>query len=498
MLTVIIPARAEAFLQKTIDNVLENADGEIEIITICDGWKPDTPLRDHDYLRVIYNNVARGQRMAINDAAKIALGDYVMKLDAHCAVGPGFNTILERDCEYDMTMIPEMYNLDIGTWKPKYFDDYDEAISRGKVNPYMYIGLVDGNLRAQYYSGRKSRAHFRDRKDVKIDETMCCMGPSFFMHKERFWELGGCDEGHGHWGQQGVEVACKAWLSGGRLMVNKNTWFAHWFRGGHVHEDGRKGFPYSMRQTQVNKARAYSNDLWMNDKWPQQKKSFYWLLKKFDPPTWESINVDYPTEEKRAELLAPFYKHIHRRKNDASYKGVPVLKLPNDLILYQEAIWEKRPEVIVEIGTKWGGSALYFQDTMDTMYEGGKIITIDIKSQIEESGYTKDPRITYLIGNSMDDDIIDQVKEFTEGKKTMLVIDGNHSRVHVKNELHKYRHIVSPGQYMVVEDCYIDRGLYGPGEARNWFLERYNEFEQTNRCKKYLIGITMGGWLLKK
>lgn len=500
MITVIIPAREEVYLKRTIENVLENAEGDIEIIAVCDGWYPEEDIKEHpfnhEYVRIIHNTVPRGQRMAINDAAKIALGDYVMKLDAHCAVGPSFNKILEEQTEYDWTVIPEMYNLDPETWKPKLFDNYEEAVRMGKVNPYMYIGMVDGHLRAQYYSGMRLRKMFLEKRDIKIDETMCCMGPSFFMHKDRFWELGGCDENHGHWGQQGVEVACKAWLSGGKLMVNKNTWFAHWFRGSHIHPDGRRGFPYQMRQSQVDKARAYSDDLWLNDKWDKiaEGRSFRWLLEKFDPPKWEDFNMEYPTEESRLPLFKPMYKHIHRRKNDASWKGVPILKFPTDLTLYSEAIFEKKPELIVEIGTKFGGSALYFQDMMELQNGFGSVITIDIKEQVKE----KDPRIQYWIGNSLDPEIIKRVHEAAEGKKTMLVIDGNHSRVHVKNELHEYRDIVTPGQYMVVEDCYIDRGLYGPGEARDWFLERYKGFKQTNRCLQYIIGISMGGWLEKE
>jgi len=478
MVTIIIPALNEKYLQQTIDNVLENAEGDIEIIAICDGYWPDPSIKDHPDVRMIHNTIPRGQRHSINDAARIAQGKFIMKLDAHCAVDKGFDAVLARDCEYDMTMIPRMYNLDHETWLPK----------KHKRTDYMFIGLVDGNLRAQYYAGSTQR---QPRKKEMIDDTMCCMGPCFFMHKERFWELGGCDEDHGHWGQQGVEVACKAWLSGGRLVVNKNTWFAHWFRGHHIHESGRKGFPYQIRQTQINKARAHSNDLWQNNKWPLQKRDFAWLLKKFNPPTWEHLNMEFPTEESRLTLFAPMYRHIHRRKNDASWKGISILKFPTDLTLYAEAIHETKPEIIIEIGTKFGGSALYLQDMLEVVGNGGQVITIDIKEQVKK----KDPRIQYWIGNSLDKEIIKRVKEITKDKKTMLIIDGNHSRKHVKWELHRYNSIVSPGQYMVVEDCYIDRGLYGPGDARNWFLERYKGFEQTNRCNKYIIGVTMGGWL---
>lgn len=495
MLSVIIPARNEKYLQRTITDVLENAHGEIEVVAICDGYWPDPPIEDHPNVRLIHNTEPRGQRHSINDACRMARGKYMMKLDAHCAVGPGFDVILARDCEYDMTMIPEMYNLNIEEWRPRLFDNYDEAIRKGKVNPYMYIGWVDNNLRAQYYSSSSDRRKFLKRKNIKVDETMCCMGPFFFMHMDRFWELEGCDEGHGQWGQQGVEVACKAWLSGGRLMVNKNTWAAHWFRGSYEHKEyNRKGFPYSMRQAQVNKARAYSNDLWLNNKWHLQKRDFAWLLDKFNPPKWDGVNVLYPTVESRHPVFKPILNHIKGRKNDACWRGIPVMKYPSDMNLYEEVIYEQKPELIVEIGTKYGGSALHLQDHMDLFGTGGQVVTIDIEDQAE----SKDPRIAYLVGSSRNKEIIAKVHKMAEGKRTMLIVDGDHGRRSVKWDLHNYHSVVSPGQYLVVEDCYNSKGLWWPGEARDWFLNTNKKFEQTDRCIKYLVGVTMGGWLRKK
>jgi len=476
MLTVIIPAREEVYLQKTIDNVLENAEGEIEIIAILDGWKPEEPVKDHPFVRTIYNPEPKGQRPSINDAARIARGNMIMKLDAHCAVSPGFNTILERDCKYEWTMVPRMYNLDHETWLPK----------KHKRTDYMFIGLVNGHLRAQYYPGSGMP---QPKNNKEIDETMCCMGPGFVMHKERFWELGGCDEDHAHWGQQGVEVSCKAWLSGGKLMVHKGCWFAHWFRGSYIHPSGRKGFPYKLSMKDVNKSRQHSDDIWLNNKWEKQTRTFQWLLEKFKPPTWHSY--EYPADMFRMPLYVPLYKHIHRSNNHPEWKGIKVLKFPSDMALYWEAIADKKPEIIVEVGTKYGGSALFYQDMMDQFYKGGKVITIDVADQVKE----KDPRITYLHGSSLDKPILDAVRNATKGKQTMVVLDGNHQRVHVKNELQKYKDIVSPGQYLVVEDCFIDRGLYGPGQARDWFLETRNGWELEDRCGKYLAGVTMGGGL---
>ncbi|MCK9520471.1 MAG: glycosyltransferase, partial [Dehalococcoidia bacterium] len=96
MLSVIIPSRNEqGYLEKTIESVLNAAEGEIEVIVVLDGWLPENPIQfpvtDTKQLRWIHNPESIGQRQAINQAARQARGKYIMKLDAHCAVAPGFD-----------------------------------------------------------------------------------------------------------------------------------------------------------------------------------------------------------------------------------------------------------------------------------------------------------------------------------------------------------------------------------------------------------------------
>jgi glycosyltransferase involved in cell wall biosynthesis len=308
MLSVIIPARNEPYLEKTIRNVLENARGEIEIIILLDGYLPD-PKIDIGDARVIFYPFEQsiGQRQCINFGVVKAHGEFLMKLDAHCAVDEGFDAKLAADCEYDWTAIPRMYNLDIATWKPKLH----------KRTDYMHIGLrPNGELRTEYYGGQEfKRQH---AKPDLIDDTMSCMGPCFFMHRQRFLDLGGCDEHHGGWGQQGIEVACKAWLSGGRLVVNKKTWFAHWFRGG-----GGPGFPYQIGGRDVEAARKYSKDLWLNDKWPQATRKFEWLLEKFNPPGWEKRSLIDDQENQQIALVGRKIREVFsvRTRGDFSPIG---------------------------------------------------------------------------------------------------------------------------------------------------------------------------------
>jgi cephalosporin hydroxylase len=480
-LSVIIPARNEVYLQQTVDAVLAAFQLDSEVIVILDGYWPEPALRDDPRLVVIHHSEARGQRPSINEAARIARGKFIMKLDAHCSVAEGFDRVLVEDWRPGWTIVPRMYNLDIETFKPKLHKSTD----------YMYAGWNDkGELRALYYTGSERRRwHARE---AEIDETMCCMGPGWFLNKEEFWQNGGCDEEHGHWGQQGIEVSFKAWLSGGALMVDKRTWFAHWFRGG-----GGPGFPYPISQRTINKARRYSMELWLQDKWPQQTRSWRWLVEKFDPPGWEDYLL--LTDEKTGQLSKALYHHIHKKGHEPYWRGVKVIKQPTDMIQYQEVIWENRPRWIVETGTKYGGSALFFQDILDLIGEGGQVITIDIDPQVKRT----DPRIVYITGSSTaKGTVVKQVAEMVGDDTCMVVLDSNHHRRHVKWELHHYARLVTPGQYLVVEDCY-SRGTvpYGPLEARDWFLHDTKEgrnFEQTNLERRFLVGVCAGGWLRRR
>jgi len=476
-LTVIIPARNEKYLQRTIESVLENIEADTEIIAVCDGYWPEPPINDHERVVLIHHTDARGQRQSINEAARIARGKYIMKLDAHCAVAPGFDRVLIESHQPGWTQVPRMYNLNVETWEPK----------KHKRTDYMYIGFNErGEMRAQYYTGSDYRRWHK--RTEEIDGTMCCMGPGWFLSLEDFWKQGGCDETHGSWGQQGIEVSLKAWLSGGALMVNKKTWFSHWFRG-------NEGFPYPISGNAISKARSYSKKLWMGNQWEGQTKTIEWLVKKFNPPGWEHIYMD--DRVKQANGL--MYQHLHRRQHHPKWKGINILKMPTDLFLYHQVIWETKPKWIVETGTKFGGSALFFQDMLDHVGEGGRVITIDKDlSQVKE----RDPRIIYLDGSSRDEKIVKRVAEMVNGEPCMVVLDSDHGRIHVKWELNYYAPLVTPGNYLVIEDCYIrSHREYYPLQARDWFLsdtKTGRKFVNSHLGTEFLVGVCLGGWLRRK
>jgi glycosyltransferase involved in cell wall biosynthesis len=297
-LSILIPARNEVFLSRTIDDILENIEGDTEVIAVCDGYWPHPEVVDDKRVKLIHYTVPAGQRQATNDAARLSRAKYIMKADAHCAFAKGFDVELMKNIEYDWTVIPRMYNLHAFNWKCggcghtvyqgptpdicpacKASSMFKDMQWKPRLSRRTDFARFDKNLHFQYWRAYDKRPTAQG----DIADTMCHVGACWMMHRDRYWELGGLDEKHGSWGQMGVEISCKTWLSGGRQVVNKNTWFAHMFRT----QGGDFGFPYHLPQSDVEIARKYSKDLWIGGKWPMAKHDLSWLLDKFSPvPEW--------------------------------------------------------------------------------------------------------------------------------------------------------------------------------------------------------------------
>jgi len=112
--------------------------------------------------------------------------------------------------------------------------------------------------------------------------------------RKKYWELDLCDEGLGNWGNQGIEVACKTWLSGGRVLCNHRTWYAHMFRT----QGGDFSFPYHQSGRDVQKTKENVKSLFWDNKWPKQVRPLSWLIEKFFPvPGWTEKDIKKLKEE---------------------------------------------------------------------------------------------------------------------------------------------------------------------------------------------------------
>lgn len=289
-LSIIIPARNEEFLQRTIENILENIEGDTEVIAVCDGYWPDPPIKDHPKVTLIHNSEARGQRSAQNQAARISQAKYLMKVDAHCAFDKGFDVKMMKAFEEDenVTMVPVMRNLHAFDWVcPEGHRRYQgpsgvctecgketvkDIVWIGKNNPQSTSYCFDTTLHFQYFN------EYKKKQVGDLVETMSLQGSCFMLTRENYWKWNVCDETWNSWGQQGVEVALKTWFNGGRVLCNKLTWYAHMFR-----TKGDFSFPYHNPESKIEESRKKSRDLFFN--WPGER-NLDWLIKKFNPPYW--------------------------------------------------------------------------------------------------------------------------------------------------------------------------------------------------------------------
>jgi cephalosporin hydroxylase len=178
--------------------------------------------------------------------------------------------------------------------------------------------------------------------------------------------------------------------------------------------------------------------------------------------------------------------------------GIPAHKCPLDLWVYQEIMHEVGPDVIVETGTYQGGSALYLASLCDVLGRG-RVISIDIEAQPD---LPKHDRITYLIGSSTSEGILEEVGAGIEpGAKVMVVLDSDHSAEHVAAELRSYSPLVTVGSYLVVEDTNVNGNPIlpgfgpGPGEAVEEFLRDNDDYEVDRSREKFFMTFNPGGYL---
>jgi glycosyltransferase involved in cell wall biosynthesis len=276
MISVIIPSRNEQFLIKTVEDLLAKAEGEIEIIPVLDGYWPNPSLPEDERITIIHRGTARGLRNAVNSAAGIAKGEFIMKTDAHCMFDQGFDVKLAKDCKEDYICIPTRHRLDAEKW---------EINNNGRppIN-HMLLSFPDNekDWGGKGLNGKLWNEKNREEQREKIHDLMTFQGSCWFMKKDYFWELGGLDEeNYGTFFKEPQELTFKCWLSGGRLIRNQNTWYAH------LHKGKKYGRGYYLASKEINKSAEFNNKWLTNDVPYKTTRKFEWLIEHFWPvPGW--------------------------------------------------------------------------------------------------------------------------------------------------------------------------------------------------------------------
>ena len=277
MLSVIIPARNEQFLVPTVKDILAKATGEVEVVVVLDGYWPDPPLPSDKRIIQIHRGKSAGMRSAINAAAEVAKGEYLMKLDAHCMLAEGFDETLSTECDDDWVVIPRRKRLDAEKW-------CIQDVGKPDIDA-CYLGFPDDakGWGGAGMNGKVWNARIAARKAILLDDEMTFQGSCWFLHKKYFEFLELMDEeNYGSFGKEPQELCLKAWLSGGQVKRNKKTWYAHLRKG------KQYGRGYHLNKKDFYKATRYTNLWCLNKAWHKQTKPFRWLIDHFAPvPGWE-------------------------------------------------------------------------------------------------------------------------------------------------------------------------------------------------------------------
>ena len=155
-----------------------------------------------------------------------------------------------------------------------------------------------------------------------------------------------------------------------------------------------------------------------------------------------------------------------------TWLGRPIIQLPEDMIRIQEVIHATGPDVIVETGVAHGGSLVFYASLCKAM-DRGRVIGVDVEIRAHNRAAIEDhplfPLITLIEGSSIEPSMVEQVKsQIRPGEKTMVLLDSNHEKQHVLEELRAYSPLVSAGSYIVAMDGIMERLVGAPRSSPDW------------------------------
>ena len=283
--SIIIPARKEQFLAKTVEAVLEKAKSDIEVIVVHDGGVWGDPVPEDPRIVNLVNEEWRGLRNCTNQAAEVATGEYILRVDAHCQFDQGFDVKLLADMKDNWIVVPTRHVLEASTWE----------INERKTAPINHFYICYPTNPQDWggisLSGRRWRAREEALVDSQLDELMMFQGSCWFMKRDYFFKQGLLNNRkYGPYGKGAAELLLRCWLTGGQVMRNKNTWYAHLFKG----KKYRRRWPVPKHMLRKG-GKAINQWLIYQKAYSKQIYDFKYLIDRFAPvPTWENVDWSDP------------------------------------------------------------------------------------------------------------------------------------------------------------------------------------------------------------
>ena len=189
-----------------------------------------------------------------------------------------------------------------------------------------------------------------------------------------------------------------------------------------------------------------------------------------------------------------------RFNTDVTWMGTRAMKPPFDLFIFQEIIWDTRPDVIIECGSSQGGTTLFLAGICELLHHGN-VLSID-NVKFDRPAHQA---IIYYFGDTLAPETLNEVVPFAKRhQKVMVILDDNHARDHVLAEMELYGALVTSGCYLIVEDTNVNGHPVfpnhgpGPGEAVKEYLRKHPEFKVDYKREHFGLTYNPGGYLLRK
>jgi cephalosporin hydroxylase len=222
--------------------------------------------------------------------------------------------------------------------------------------------------------------------------------------------------------------------------------------------------------------------------------------------------IDIYTPEGFEVLADLFTRSGWQRKlsYEVSWLGIPIIQLPEDILMVQELLWKVRPEVVIESGVAHGGALVLYASILELIGRG-RVIGVDIEirkyNRLAIESHPMAQRISLIEGSSTDPETVQAVRDLAgSGQRTMVMLDSNHSRAHVREELELYGPMVTQGSYLVVFDEIMPSVADAPNGQPSWtednpleavtdFLASHPEFVVDHTYERLAVTYCRGGFL---
>jgi cephalosporin hydroxylase len=198
---------------------------------------------------------------------------------------------------------------------------------------------------------------------------------------------------------------------------------------------------------------------------------------------------------------------------EVSWLGIPIIQLPEDIVVMQELIWKVRPDVIVESGVAHGGALVLYASILELLGRG-RVIGVDIEirkyNRLAIEAHALSHRIELIEGDALADETVAEVKSrIRQGERVMVALDSNHTKAHVAGELERYAPLVTPNSYLVVFDGVMALVADAPAAGERWdednpleavreWMAGNDDFELDRTYERLAVSYCQGGFLRRR